>query len=523
MVSEEKSVNRKKKLNELKIKLRKIAIIDYLYLIIGVVFYTFISWRWNMVLAAWISPIFLMRFFRNQKKFWPTLIALPLLFIGTYLKMRNGWNIAVMVQLVIALLYPILFVMIPLYLDRFVTKRYTSLLSTLVYPSVMVLFEFLMGLTLMGSLFGVGISQFKLGAFIQLSSITGIWGLSFLICWTASIINTLWEAGFELQLKKISRPAKIYSVIIIFTILFGAFRLAVVDPSAPTVKVAAISVEHPQDYWSAIVDKKTPASEAVNFLAEFQELENESFRLSEQAANAGAKIIFWAEGNLPYYEDYETEFFNRSKAFAIDHQVYFAPGVVKFYYNSYVSDNKVVMFDPNGTIAYEYIKTKSWYETNSDGIIDYIDTPYGRIASTICFDNDFPNFIRAVGKARVDILLIPSFDNIVIKDYHCEAALFRGLENGVSVVRHSNKGASYAIDYLGNVVAYQDFFDTEERLMFADVPTKGVFTLYSVLGDWFFYFDALLLGVIITDFIFRKVKKRALFSKPEQIVTDESN
>jgi apolipoprotein N-acyltransferase len=485
-------------------------LIDYLILLIGAFFYTFVSWRWNMALATWIAPIFLMRFFRKQKKVWSTFLALPLLAVGTFLKMRNGWDLPIGLQIGVSVAGPFFLIMVPLYLDRFVNKQYQSILSTLVYPSTIVIIEYLIGITPLGSSFALGASQFAFGTFIQIAAITGIWGISFLLAWTAPIVNLLLEKNFKLERKKLPKAVKIYSIVIIMTMLFGAFRLALRDPSATTVKIGSLAVEHPRDYWGEIVDKKTPEGEAIKYLPEFKQIENKSFTLSEKAAKAGSKIIFWAEGNLPYYEDYEQEFLNKSREFAKKHQVYFAPGVVKFYYGSYVSDNKIIMIAPNGTVVLEYIKTKSWYKTNSDGIIDYVDTPYGRLASTICFDNDYPNFVRQIGKAKVDILLIPSFDTEVIKDFHSEVALFRGLENGVSIVRHSNYGTACAIDYLGNVVAYQDFFDTKERLMLADLQTKGTFTLYSVLGDWIVYSNFAIMAMIITQYCYRKRRSKSL-------------
>ncbi len=493
--------------------IKRETILDYIYLLIGCFLFVFIGWRWNMPFAAWISPIFLMRFFRNQKKFWSTLLVLPFLAVATYLKMRDGWHIPLGYQILLCIFVPLLFVMIPLYIDRFIAKRYESILGSLVYPSVIVTIEYLVGLTLLGTTLVVGGTQFHFAAFVQLSSITSIWGLSFLISWTTSVINSFWHKDFKFDFRKPPKLAKIYSVIIISTMLFGALRVAVSDPSSPTVRVGSLTVEHQRDYWGEIVDKQTPADEASLYLPEFQALEDQLFSMSEQAVNGGAKIILWSEGNCPFYEDYEQEFYNRSRTFAIEHNIYFAPGVVKFYYDSYISDNKVVMFDPNGTLVLEYIKTKSWYETYSDGIIPYIDTPYGRIAVTICFDNDFPNFIRQVGEAKVDILLMPAFDVVAIKEFHAETSLIRGVENGVNVVRHVNTGCSYAIDYLGNIIAYQDHFDTVDRIMYSDVPTERAFTLYVVLGDWFAYTNFALMALIIADFVFRQVKERPLFSK----------
>jgi apolipoprotein N-acyltransferase len=83
--------------------------------------------------------------------------------------------------------------------------------------------------------------------------------------------------------------------------------------------------------------------------------------------------------------------------------------------------------------------------------------------------------------------LVPAFDWELIQPYHTEVAMLRALEGGFPVIRQTNQGTSMALDYLGDVLAYQDFFATDDRLMIVDVPTGGIRTGYTFLGDWFAY------------------------------------
>ena len=64
-------------------------------------------------------------------------------------------------------------------------------------------------------------------------------------------------------------------------------------------------------------------------------------------------------------------------------------------------------------------------------------------------------------------------------------AIFRAIENGVSVVRQTDNGPSVVADPYGRVLAWMDHFTASERVMVAQVPTKGVFTVYSIVGDLF--------------------------------------
>jgi apolipoprotein N-acyltransferase len=72
------------------------------------------------------------------------------------------------------------------------------------------------------------------------------------------------------------------------------------------------------------------------------------------------------------------------------------------------------------------------------------------------------------------------------------------LENGFSVVRQTNKGTSMAIDGSGRALARQEYFETADRLMLVDVPTRRVASLYAALGEWFAYAGmALALALVV--------------------------
>ena len=44
-----------------------------------------------------------------------------------------------------------------------------------------------------------------------------------------------------------------------------------------------------------------------------------------------------------------------------------------------MSDNTAIVIDSSGTVLTRYLKTKSWYPTESDGQIPVFDSPWGRI------------------------------------------------------------------------------------------------------------------------------------------------
>lgn len=64
-------------------------------------------------------------------------------------------------------------------------------------------------------------------------------------------------------------------------------------------------------------------------------------------------------------------------------------------------------------------------------------------------------------------------------------ANFRAIEQGVNLIRQTSRGLSAAFDYQGRRLAALDHFQTVDYAMVSEVPTRGVRTVYSLLGDWF--------------------------------------
>ena len=474
--------------------------LNYVWLILGCIFTLFVGMRWNVPIAAWLAPVFLIRFFRSQDKWYKTLIAIPLLILTAFVKFHGGWDLSIVgeIGLGIVLVIPML---ITLYLDRAFAQR-DGILATLVYPSACIALEYLIGLSPIGTSLSLAVSQFDSQPLIQLASVTGIWGISFIIGWFASIMNALWKKGFAI--KKVLAPVSLFAAIFILVFSYGGLRLVQLHPEVETVRIGGVTIVHPTDYWGEIIDKGTPEDIAHQYDSEFESLEEALFIESERVVNMGAQIVFWSEANVVLHPDEEAEFLDRAQTFAREHNIYFAPAMLMFKYDEMYAANKLVMITPNGEVAYDYEKTMSWYETDSDGMLHVLDTPYGRISTAICFDMDFPHFIRQAAHQDVDIMLVPVFDWEPIKTFHTQVGLFRGIENGFSVIRQVNKGTSMAINYLGQVISFQDFFTTPNRTTVVDVPIEGVETVYGMFGDWFAYITILFtMGTIVWG-VFRR-------------------
>jgi len=88
----------------------------------------------------------------------------------------------------------------------------------------------------------------------------------------------------------------------------------------------------------------------------------------------------------------------------------------------------------------------------------------------------------STGKAGVDLMLNSSKDWRGIAPYATYSATFRAIENGCSMVRCTSEGLSIAVDYQGRPVAAADYFTSDEQIMIADLPMKGLTTIYAQIG-----------------------------------------
>ena len=206
---------------------------SYLWLAIGIVLLIFSNGiHYTMPIATWLAPLFLIRFLRTQPKakglvifFLLNCVAWTIMLFGLLPDLGvpgNGFGV----------FYGIVF-FLPYLADRLIAPKTKGFLATLIFPSVWVILEFaLASFEFTGSWFALAFTQMDNLPLIQLASITGIYGISFVINWFASVANWTWEEGFSLS--KSWKGISLYLGILILVLLYGGAYLTF----APTAPVA---------------------------------------------------------------------------------------------------------------------------------------------------------------------------------------------------------------------------------------------------------------------------------------------
>lgn len=476
------------------------TLVPYLLMIIGMVLFLFSNGKWIIPIFTWIAPFFLIRAFRNFTRWYGRFFFFVLVVIVHSIRLKGMIPAPALMYYMYILSFSI-FIVLPYIMDRWLSKKINGFAATLIFPIISVLAEYFISVSsgYAGSWVSLAHTQDNL-ALMQITSITGMWGLTFIIAWIGSATNWFWNE--RLEIAKIKKSIILFSIIYFSIFLYGQIRNHIFPSNSKTVRIASIihneSLADSSDFTSDI--KRLSA-----FRNQTSHIQTKLFDLSLKAADEGAKIIFLHEASLLVLKDDEKELVDKGCKLARDKNVYFGLSlfVLPKEFPNKPGEAKIVWINPEGNIIWEFNKA---YPAPSDPIIagekkiKTFDSPYGKIASVICFDMDFPTFINQAGKKNVDIMLVPANDWKKITPYHANMSKLRAIENGFSMVRCTGRGLSTTVDYNGKVLNQLNYYQTEENIMISDVPIKGTKTIYAKMGDWFVW--VCIIGLL---FIFGKV------------------
>jgi apolipoprotein N-acyltransferase len=478
---------------------------SYLWLAIAFVLTLFATGKLSIPVAAWISSIFALRFMRTQKR---AIVGYLLLALVTSVTLAISWSGMIPIPPpgnIAFIIVSGLMAGIPFVADRLLAHRLKGLWATLVFPLSSTAFEFLnMGMGSPTGSFGAGAyTQYDNLILLQILSITGIWGLTFLMNWLPSMVNWAWEESFEWP--RIWRGAALYCGIMVLVLVYGGTRLTFGKIEPGTVRVASFTTV------SIDLAKLMPVlkQDRQTFSLKTREIHNRYLQQTIKEAQAGAKIILWPEGAGVGVEEDELELMDRGRDIAKQQGIYLAiPFFTMYEDENRPPENKLIIFGPSGNPVMEHIKYGGNVFEGSklgDGILRTVRTPYGTLSGVICWDTDFIRNVAQSGRNGTDILLSPSHDWRDIDPIHGQMTAFRAIENGISLVRHADLGLSIVTDPYGRTLAAMDHFTASDRTMVVQVPTKGVHTIYSIIGDLFGWLSALgFAAIIIYTFIGRR-------------------
>lgn len=316
-----------------------------------------------------------------------------------------------------------------------------------------------------GAWWSIAYSQAEVAAIVQVASITGVWGISFLLLAVPGAIATLMAPGIPAGRRLVVVGAT--AVATILAVGAGQWSSAAAS-SGPVTRVGLVALAQPPMY----VPVATP--DGARMVAE-------AVAAVEQLAEQGAEVIVFSEKAWHVRQSELHLLRDPITAVAARRGVHVVVGLE--------------LEQPHGTvnaaIAYpgETIYAKRYLVPGLESALRPgsvpIQIPDRSWALAVCFDLDRPALVRENRRQGATLILAPALDFTVDHWLHSRMAVMRAAESGIAIARAAQLGELTAIDARGGMRASVRTDITETHTALADIRTAGDRTLYVRWGDWF--------------------------------------
>lgn len=461
---------------------------SYVLIVVYGVLVAFSTGRYSYALPLWLAPFFALQFLdcdnvSSRKR-------LKMVYLGTWAALSVSWYGATPIWGVAHFVFMAvnaLFSLVPYVVYQLLIRRTRRpFVSTLVFPAAVTAVEWL---AVFGSPFGSfgaeAYSQVGFTPVLQLLSVTGMLGLTFLTTWPSAVAAWAWNRyrDGEAWVPGVVTASAIVGAVV----LAGVIRLG----NAPGFEGYAAEHETRVSVVGITV-RPVPLHELMPMLSEdtprFREmtadLHADYLRASRNAAERSANLIIWPEAaGIGTFDDVE-RLLSDAAEIARAHGVYLlVPTMAIDPAGERQALNRATLYSPDGVQIADHVKFGgNFMEGTVAGqqSLTFADTSFGRVAIAICWDADFPAIVREAGRNGNDVLVVPARDWEGIDPLHGHMTMLRGVENGVTVIRQADSGYSLISDPWGRVIAD---VQGSSQLLEAAIPVHRRRTLYPILGD----------------------------------------
>lgn len=366
-----------------------------------------------------------------------------------------------------------LVVTIGVLLFRLMVRRRAAWNALVAFPAVWVSFEYLLNRTTSGGTAGsVSYTQLHFLPFLQLASITGPWGMSFVMLLFSSAV-AVW-----VHLRSSDRgPARrvvIATLSLIGAVLiFGAVRLS---QPAPGQKESVGLIASDQ---AGNVDTASAGSDAERLLRAYA-------GVVQELAAKGAEIVVLPEKIAVAAGPDAASLDGMLQSLADKTGATIVAGLVHIVAPDQYNEARV--YTPGAApLSYDKEHMLPPFESNlkpgvSRTLLHKSSATWG---VAICKDMDFAQPSRSYGEADTGLMLVPAWDFNLDRSWHGHIAIMRGVEDGFSLVRVAKDGYLTVSDDRGRIVAETRSDAAPFATLIASVPTVHDDTLYLEWGDWF--------------------------------------
>ena len=336
----------------------------------------------------------------------------------------------------------------------------------------------------------LGSSQGSVLPIAQLASVTGVYGVSFLV---ALVSTAAAVVALSRRRHHLLGAAGVIALVGVVAVA-GMFRLADgrLVATGRVMRVGLIQGNIEQDMkW----DPKYREPILSRYL-----------RLSRESILGGAELVIWPEASTPFFLDRDSVFAEPIRTLAAQSRTPFVIGTDELDGQNVFNAASVIGADGRTRGGYrkihlvpfgEYVPMKKLLffvgplvEAVSDFVpgteASVLDIGDGRRASVaICYESTYPSLTRAFVNGGAQLLMVITndawFGNSSAAYQHFEMGAMRAIETGRYLARAANTGITAVVDPYGRVVARADMF--QPLSLNADVRLLDGRTIYTRTGD----------------------------------------
>lgn len=336
----------------------------------------------------------------------------------------------------------------------------------------------------------------------QMASVTGVWGIDFLVC----LVNFTIAATLFPYAKRRFTPAIIVGVITFSICAAGYWTIKTAPASGGSYRVAIIqgniknSFNTPPDYCSRVFDTYS--------------------RMSVIAARSKPDAIIWPETTLPTCisgTGWEPLIRQQARRYATDLFIggYDMPDKPNqngsyntlFFYNA--DGNKKGVYHKVRLVPFgEFVPLRSYlpflnnYGVRPEDVLagkshELLDCKMGKVGVSICFESLFPEISRTETRRGANILFVVTndswFEHTSAARQHFMFSKLRAIENRRYVVRTAATGISAIIDPYGRTVSQLGMFN--KGIVEGQVSALDTVTIHTRFGAWFVYICLLIIAI----------------------------
>jgi apolipoprotein N-acyltransferase len=411
--------------------------------------------------------------------------------------------------------------------------RRSGSLGFLVLPAAWTVFDWLRSMGFLGYPWGMlGASQYAVTPVIQVASLTGVWGVTFLVMLCNSVLAAYARAAAA-KTRAAAGPGIVLAACLGGSLVVGgvgAWQDAARTRDAPPRTVRLALVQQNDD------PRKDDYREVFDTLR----------RLTDSSLGQRPDMVVWSETafvpNIRYWSGMDPK--NEPLAALVRDFLSYQKGIGTWLltgnddYSFVTTDGVRERLDYNGSVLFSASgeRIETYHKMHLVPFTEYFPFkkqlpglyallmsfdaylwepgdrrvvfrhPKFAFSTPICFEDAFPDDVRRFVVQGAEVILNISNDYWSLTEaegmQHAANSVFRAVENGRPLARAAASGLTCLVDARGRILARAPFY--KESCLVVDVPLgSSRWTPYTRWGDWFPAALTVLLAVILVGGIVR--------------------